>query len=494
MEQIKEAAYLSAPKSAVYRRIMNIFFKEYEKMKFYLYKEDIYNEIKKISEFDDYSMEDLKTDLDALVEWNNLSAIQDTKKVYTISEYKNREFRYSMSERAVILERAAVMIDNLHLETGNLSTNYILRIQDSLEQIKRISEHEENVDKINELWKILQEDFKKLNQNYQDYLRDFYIQKPEFYGEIMEFISYKQKFVSILKNFVRELQTNSRRLEKTIENIKEKMENKILFLIIKAEIENQEMNLNKIFLTPEELKENVEENIKGKWESLKNWFFSSEERKSECRQVLDITGEIIRKILQDAFFLTQKQSWGINKKEEYKKILKMFSECEDIKEAHKLSAHVFGIQNIRHYVTEISKGTESIEESIYDEKCGEYKLESHNRVYKPKLEKSGFENRDDIKEKFRLEYKEKLEENKKMIKKYLSRGKLDISKIEGEVSSDFRKFILNMISAANLSENKISTTEYGQKYKIVQLEERFVLKCEDGNLEMPKFIFEFLGE
>lgn len=494
MEQIKEAAYLSAPKSAVYRRIMNIFFKEYEKMKFYLYKEDIYNEIKKISEFDDYSMEDLKTDLDALVEWNNLSAIQDAKKVYTISEYKNREFRYSMSERAVILERAAVMIDNLHLETGNLSTNYILRIQDSLEQIKRISEHEENVDKINELWKILQEDFKKLNQNYQDYLRDFYIQKPEFYGEIMEFISYKQKFVSILKNFVRELQTNSRRLEKTIENIKEKMENKILFLIIKAEIENQEMNLNKIFLTPEELKENVEENIKGKWESLKNWFVSSEERKSECRQVLDITGEIIRKILQDAFFLTQKQSWGINKKEEYKKILKMFSECEDIKEAHKLSAHVFGIQNIRHYVTEISKGTESIEESIYDEKCGEYKLESHNRVYKPKLEKSGFENRDDIKEKFRLEYKEKLEENKKMIKKYLSRGKLDISKIEGEVSSDFRKFILNMISAANLSENKISTTEYGQKYKMVQLEERFVLKCEDGNLEMPKFIFEFLGE
>lgn len=494
MEQIKEAAYLSAPKSAVYRRIMNIFFKEYEKMKFYLYKEDIYNEIKKISEFDDYSMEDLKTDLDALVEWNNLSAIQDTKKVYTISEYKNREFRYSMSERAVILERAAVMIDNLHLETGNLSTNYILRIQDSLEQIKRISEHEENVDKINELWKILQEDFKKLNQNYQDYLRDFYIQKPEFYGEIMEFISYKQKFVSILKNFVRELQTNSRRLEKTIENIKEKMEKKILFLIIKAEIENQEMNLNKIFLTPEELKENVEENIKGKWESLKNWFVSSEERKSECRQVLDITGEIIRKILQDAFFLTQKQSWGINKKEEYKKILKMFSECEDIKEAHKLSAHVFGIQNIRHYVTEISKGTESIEESIYDEKCGEYKLESHNRVYKPKLEKSGFENRDDIKEKFRLEYKEKLEENKKMIKKYLSRGKLDISKIEGEVSSDFRKFILNMISAANLSENKISTTEYGQKYKMVQLEERFVLKCEDGNLEMPKFIFEFLGE
>ena len=279
MEQIKEAAYLSAPKSEIYRRIMNIFFKEYEKMKFYLYKEDIYNEIKKFSNFDNYTIEDLKVDLDVLVGWNNLSAIQDTKKVYTISEYKNREFRYSMSEKAVILERAAVMIDNLHLETANLSTNYILRIQDSLEKIQK----ENDLNEINNLWKLLQEDFKKLNQNYQDYLRDFYIQRPEFSGEIMNFISYKQKFVSILKNFVRELQINSKRLEKTILNIKEKMEKEILFLVIEAEAENQKLNLNKILLSQEELKENIEENIKGKWLSLKNWFISNENRKSECR-------------------------------------------------------------------------------------------------------------------------------------------------------------------------------------------------------------------
>ena len=490
MEQIKEATYLSAPKSAVYRRIMNIFFKEYEKMKFYLYKEDIYNEMKKISDFSDYNIEDLKIDLDALVEWNNLSAIQDTRKVYTISEYKNREFRYSMSEKAVILERAAVMIDNLHLETANLSTNYILRIQDSLEKIQK----ENDLNELNNFWKLLQEDFKKLNQNYQDYLRDFYIQRPEFSGEIMNFISYKQKFVSILKNFVRELQRNSRRLEKTIENVKEKMEKEVLSLIIEAEIENQEINLNKIFLTPEELKESIEENIKGKWVSLKNWFISSESRKSECRQVLDITEEIIRKILLDAFFLTQKQSWGINKKEDYRKIIKMFSECEDIKEAHKLSSYVFGVANIQHYTTVIPKTAESIEESVYNEEYEKCKLESHNRVYKPKLEKSGFENRDKLKEEFRMQYKEKLEEDKRMIRKYLNKGILDISKIEEVVSADFRKFILKMISIANLSEEKIGRTEYGQKYKMKQLEERFTLKCEDGNLEMPKFIFEFLEE
>ena len=93
-----------------------------------------------------------------------------------------------------------------------------------------------------------------------------------------------------------------------------------------------------------------------------------------------------------------------------------------------------------------------------------------------------------------MQYKEKLEEDKKMIKKYLKQGILDISKIEEVVSADFRKFILNMISTANLSEEKTGRTEYGQKYKMTQSEERFTLKCEDGNLEMPKFIFEFLEE
>ena len=172
----------------------------------------------------------------------------------------------------------------------------------------------------------------------------------------------------------------------------------------------------------------------------------------------------------------------------------MFSECENIKEAHKLSSHVFGIFNIYHYTTVIPKSAENIEESVYNEEYEKCKLESHNRVYKPKIEKSGFENRDKLKEEFCMQYKEKLEEDKKMIKKYLKQGILDISKIEEVVSADFRKFILNMISTANLSEEKTGRTEYGQKYKMTQSEERFTLKCEDGNLEMPKFIFEFLEE
>lgn len=133
LDQIKESSCLSTQKTIYYRRIMRVFFREYEEMKFQLYKEDISGEIKKYSEFNEYTMDDLKSDLDTLVEWKNLTAIQDSRKVYTIAEFKNREYRYSMSEISVIIERMTVSLENLHFESGNLSINYIPRVQEVLE-------------------------------------------------------------------------------------------------------------------------------------------------------------------------------------------------------------------------------------------------------------------------------------------------------------------------------------------------------------------------
>ena len=46
-----EASYLSADYAYRYRTILRIAFNQYEKMKFWLYKADIYDEIKKIDDF-----------------------------------------------------------------------------------------------------------------------------------------------------------------------------------------------------------------------------------------------------------------------------------------------------------------------------------------------------------------------------------------------------------------------------------------------------------
>ena len=105
-------------------KIMRCFYREYEKMHFQLYKEDIFQFLKEDDAFELYSMEQLVQDLEALVKWKNLTPIQDPGKVYTIADYKNKQYRYTMSEYAVEIERLTVRLENLFLESGNLSTNF----------------------------------------------------------------------------------------------------------------------------------------------------------------------------------------------------------------------------------------------------------------------------------------------------------------------------------------------------------------------------------
>lgn len=66
---------------------MRIFYQEYEKMRFQLYKEDVLELLHRNPAFEDYSMEQLKQDLDSLIRWKNLTPIQDPGKVYTIADY-----------------------------------------------------------------------------------------------------------------------------------------------------------------------------------------------------------------------------------------------------------------------------------------------------------------------------------------------------------------------------------------------------------------------
>ena len=64
LEAINETSYLSVPNAPVYRKIMRCFYREYEKMNFKMYKEDIFRLLKQDDMFLDYTLEQLVMDLD----------------------------------------------------------------------------------------------------------------------------------------------------------------------------------------------------------------------------------------------------------------------------------------------------------------------------------------------------------------------------------------------------------------------------------------------
>lgn len=485
LQAINETSYLSVPNAPVYRKIMRCFYREYEKMNFKMYKEDIFQLLKKDELFRDYTMEQLVLDLDMLVKWKNLTPIQDPGRVYTIAEYKNKQYQYTMSEYAVEIERLTVRLENIFVESGNLSTNFFVRLEKSLDEAELMQTA--SLKEVNEWWNLMQEDFRRLNQNYQDYLRDFYSGKSEQLMKSVEFIVHKDKFIKYLNEFIQEMQRHSRKIERLLEKNIPFMENSILEKVVQSELEIPHATL--------EIRGNAEpsirENVMGKWNSLKNWFIDSNGRECECKKVLKITNDIIRSIIQNAALIVQIQNWGISRKDDYKKFLHMFLQCEDLDEARRLSAHVFGVQKIQHFKTIEAREEDSINNSVYDEEPSAYLLKPHTRNYREKKDKRGFEDKTFQKMIQREAYLKQAKKQKEIVMHYIRDNKITFSEIDETVEESTRAVFLQWISLANMSSQKTGRTEYGQEYRLTRKDGTCVLKCEDGNLVMPSYILEF---
>ena len=108
---------------------MRIFFEHYEKLDYWLYKEQVYSELKNNDEFSSYSLELCEQDLNQLVLWQSLTYFQDTDNVPTIDEFKNKKFRYQMTEYAVEIERFVMRLENLQVKRSSLEPKLFEKIR-----------------------------------------------------------------------------------------------------------------------------------------------------------------------------------------------------------------------------------------------------------------------------------------------------------------------------------------------------------------------------
>ena len=355
---IPETSYLNVPGVIRYRTIMRKMFIENEQMHYPLYKEEILKLVKDEEDFKEYTIDDLKSDLDQLVAWNNLVAVQDPGIVHTIAEYKNKQFSYSMSERAIEIERLTIKLENLNIESASLSTNYFLRIDEALKQA--ISINNQSLQEINEWWRMLMEDFKTLNQNYKDYLRSFYNPDTKALLQSMEFIMHKERFIQYLNNFIKQMQLQSRKIRGRIENIDEFFNNELITKIVLSELDIPRIGKEK------QSKEVIKNNIENRWLSFKRWFMPINGQKVECEKILEITNEIIRSIIDNANMIAQMNNYGVSRKDDYRHFIEMFNNCQNLDDAHKLSAHVFGIQKIAHFKINEAVLNENMKESLLE--------------------------------------------------------------------------------------------------------------------------------
>lgn len=485
LESIPQTRYLSAENYISYRAIMRTFYLEYQKMHYQLDKDTILSLLHKDSLFVTYTVEQLVSDLDQLVKWKNLTPIQDPHKAYTIADFKNRQFQYMMTEAALEVERMTITLENLYTQTTGLSSSAFRRIQKALHAAEHLEEI--SLKDVGEWWQELQEDFRRLRQNHQDYLREFYGPNAEKQMKSAEFIAYKQHLIRYLEDFIQDLQSSATQIGAQLEAFTDDQIDRILTLVHQSALEIPRPHSEQTPLWQEELRQKEQ----GVWQSLMSWFTGKD---STAKQVMDVTNEVIRRVVQNAAILVQMQNMGVSNKAELRHLMTLFAGAASIEDAHKLSALVFGAQQCRHFTVNTERETERIDLSTYEEPPMEYSLQPRVRTYKPRMDRSGFADKSAEKTAQRQRILAEERQLREKIMRYIRDGKLDFSTLSEPVPPEVRTVFLSWVAMANLAPDGYGNTQYGQRFALQKRGNGTCnLICTDGTLTMPDCMLLFEG-
>lgn len=478
-----EAKYLNVDNTDRYRPIIRLFYLNYEKLKYWLYPEEVYEELHADPYFAQYTLEQCSMDLSALAGWGNLLVLQDTRRAATLAEFKNKKFRYQLSESAVEIERMVIRVENLFIEGSSLEPTLLERLRISLMRIPEMAGEPE--EKVYAWWNDLNNDFIRLNQNYQDYMRELNSVRAEELMKTKEFLLFKDRLIEYLRSFVKSLQANVGVIEQQLKGTDETVIQRLL-----ERVTSYELSIPRIDVEVNEIL--IYEKIRGRWGSMEEWFVGKNGSGSEAAKVFDTTNEIIRKITRYATRISEMSSSGANRREEYAKLAEIFAKCEGINAAHRLAASVFGIDRPLHLKGLTGRATESINSGVFEELPHEVTVTPRVRTYKEKAKRSAIADRSKEKEAMRLATIQKIEEERTLRNSYIRDGRLAFAELP-EIEPEVRDVFLIWLSRALEQESRKAKTEDGQVF-YVELPphgERCTLRSPDGTLEMPAYIIHF---
>ncbi|MGF7186532.1 uncharacterized protein (TIGR02677 family) [Desulfitispora alkaliphila] len=486
LKKVKEASYLTAEKTWSYRPILRYFYIQHERMREFLFPEEIYEHLRQFEQFKDYSMESLHQDLSALTSWGNLIARQELGNAKTVEEFKKKRFRYQCTPYTVEFERMLMQLEQIGENFGgSLEKTQFERLYQVLTKISSIVKGDlrETDEECSQMWEDVMTYFRQITQNTSDYIA--YINSEEVADRMQTdaFLVYKDQFTTYLRDFIIALQQTALQTQDLLSYLTTRE----LHSFFQQVLRHQQQTFR--FDKGENL-DHLEELIE-RWTNLKAWFLGNEHRESEFEMLQNRTSEAIRRITRIVQRLGERQQQFRSRKKDYLHLAKWFDEMTSIEEAHKLSSVAFGVFHTRHlYLEHIP--TDDIYLDIWEEAPMEYKTKPRIRQYGEKTRANAIDDNQHEKEEMRRLHLKQRRYEQKVVEQYINGDEIKIKDLP-TVEPHVRKLLLSWIGKAMVRADRTVKTEFGSRVKIIlNSNERTLLKSEDGTLEMPHVTFKFI--
>lgn len=477
--QVKQFNYLTAPNAERYRTIMRFCFEMHMQYKNRLTKDEIFEFLKSLPNFFDYTEELCEQDLNSLCIWGNLTSIQDTSKTTTLQEFKNKRFLYELTPIGLKIERFLFELENSQDVKAELNPKHIEKIYMLLYNIDNVLKDPQKLSY--DWWEELTSTFAQVNQSYSDYISMLNSSESENLMIKEQFLDYKSRLVQYIYTFYNVFQSYLPKIRSLLLKIEPFKIEEILMHVIQVEKDHPK----NIFREGKV----IETSIRNSWNNIKDWFLSPDGSAERLNEKIPQT---IKKVSDYAARLAESTAFKLNRSEEYKHLAKLFSEL-DIGECHKLSAVVFGVLKPKYVVGDFPRQTESISNSILDTPSFKVNLKSRGRVIREKARVIPASEFGKEKKKMFEEYKKRIEQEEMLLQDLLKGNRIEFENLP-EITPQVRKKLLIWLQRGLVS--KVANTDSGKKFKILKPKDgkRCVLNCSDGKLEMPAYVIEFLDE
>ncbi|GAB2492820.1 hypothetical protein GCM10008929_16500 [Alkalibacterium psychrotolerans] len=487
--KVKEAAYLTAENCARYRVILRYFYIQHERMREFIFPEEVMTHVRSQDGFSDYEEDNLHIDLNQLVKWGNLTPRQELGSSKTIEEYKKKRFRYQPTPYTIEFERMLTEMENKEEVFGGvLERTQFNRLYSYLQEMELVVLKNKTIadEEANQLWEDIQTYFRQIVENTSDYIGYISSEEVEERMKTEAFLTYKDQFTAYLREFIRAMQSTSEQ----IRTILQQLQTEHLYHFFEQVWRHKtQARLEEVDVSHEA---KPFEEYTGRWLAVQSWFRGTQSYgKSESEMLLERTTDAIRKITQVVQRMGERNQNLRSRREEYLHLASWFSELDDIEEAHKLYAVAFGFDHTRHYFID-----QNPSDNLYTDT---WELDPMIHTTKPMIRTYREKTRANVvvdRSKERLQSKELFLKEKqleqKWIEQYIKGQKIELETISS-VQPAVRQIFLNWIGKAMGHKDRTVQTDLGLKIRLHFKEGRISLNAEDGSIDMPNVWFEIIG-
>lgn len=484
LRAVPELSYLTATNVTRYRAIMRYMYMEYQRLRYWLRPEEIYEGIKAWGVLENYTLEQCMSDLESLKDWGNLASRHDGGRALSLEEYMRKKNQYLLTPYAIEIERMLETLEKIKGYGGSLETTYFDTIMTCIHEIRERATLFEPGEALRN-WEELYEAFKTMHENAADFIASIHSIQAEEMMATESFLALKDNLVNYLQHFVKGLQREAYKIEGQLRRIGDGLRDLYLARVLGDELAKPRLEEGK---SPEEFKLELE---KG-WENLKRWFVGSGQEPSELTLLERATKDAIAKVVRSAVRLQEKRRGGLSRRNDLETLARKFAEIDDLNEAHKLAAYVFGLFPARHFQGEDERSTERTDISAWDEVPNVRLIRSRSRKRSIRSASEPIRTHEAKREAFREILLQRREEERAFMEKMRRLGKVSIENIP-RLQSRERMQLLQWIGRCTATSSRSFMTAEGYRISLTIPESESdiaVLHSEDGDLTMRNYTIE----